>query len=80
MKLKIYSESKEEQAPVYLKLIEGADGDVKLIACDEAGNRVFGGNILALTPAGKIQVHQNVSPDLGFQLDQKGKVIIYDDA
>jgi len=79
MKLKIYSESKEEQTPVCLKLVEGTNGDVRLVACDEEGNPVYAGNILDIREDGKIHLYPGVDPDLGFQRNHKGKVIVYDD-
>lgn len=71
--LKIYN--RDETGTTYLRLVERAGGVVGLVAVDAHGRVMSCGNILTITPDGKVRRISFVHPDLGFQLDSRGRVV-----
>ena len=69
---KVYDEKSEE---VYLTLISFSGG-IELCAVDRTGKAMKQGNILSILQSGGIKLTVAVNPDLGFQLDEKGRVKI----
>ena len=69
---KVYDEKSEE---VYLKL-QSFSGGIKLCAVDRTGKAIRQGNILSIEQSGCVELDEAVNPDLGFQLDEKGRVKI----
>lgn len=62
---------------VRVRLISaGSDGTVRLIACDENGSRLHNGNLIQLTPNGRIERFAGINPDFGFQLDENRRILI----
>jgi hypothetical protein len=61
----------EREPEVFLRLVKGSvssPGSVKLIATDEGGSPVSQGNILAITPQGKLYLYPSVSEDIGLTI------------
>lgn len=64
---------------VGLRLIPiGHDGSVRLIACDEHGNRMHHGNLLDFRSDGRIHRFSGINPEFGFDLDEYGKIMLRD--
>jgi len=76
MKLKVY-EKNEENKIRYLRLMEIFD-EVSLVVVDENGERVDYGNILVIKDNGTIYLNRDINPALGFQLDDNGRMRMYD--
>ena len=76
MKLNISKEEKEEgsEKEVYLKFKYGSNDTVVVCACDKEGNPFFCGNLIGFYPDGTIRKIGSVNPDLGFQLDEDGRI------
>ena len=78
MKLEIYQEQKEKEAPkepIRLKLTIRGDG-VTIIVVNKNGTGVPQGNLLSFYKDGSISLHPSVNPDFGFNLDNHGKIRI----
>jgi len=73
MKLRVFEGKEDEEKTVYLKLKQGVDS-VAVVACDMNGETVEGGDILRITKDGRIVRYRFVSPKLGFDLDEVGRV------
>ena len=69
---RVYDEKSKE---VYLKL-QSFSGGIKLCAVDRTGKSMKQGNILSIEQNGCVELDRSVNPDLGFQLDEKGRVKI----
>ena len=69
---RVYGEDVKE---VSLKLQSFSDC-IKLCAVDRTGTVMKQGNILSILQSGGIKLAEAVNPDLGFQLDEKGRVKI----
>jgi hypothetical protein len=76
MKFVVYREKSapKEKPPVRLRLQDGGDGSVEVIAVDEAGDRVRNGYIATFCD-GHLILHGSVSSDLGLDLDHEGHII-----
>jgi hypothetical protein len=68
-------DDKEAEPITYLKLVQDHD-NVKLIAVDDDGTIVS--NILSFTKNGYLYLNACVRQDLGFKLDNDGRLIIKD--
>jgi len=69
---RVYGEDGKE---VYLTLLSFSDC-IKLCAVDRTGTVMKQGNILSIEQSGYVELNEAVNPDLGFQLDEKGRVKI----
>lgn len=67
---KVYGVDKKE---IFLKLAPGsAPGSVRVEACDKDGNVIS--HIFKISTEGKLHRYRNVNKDIGFQLDEEGRV------
>ena len=71
----VYGEKEVGKKEVYLRLVKTGN-IVTLTACDKNGDRLYSGDLLDILSTGKINLLENVAPDLGFKLDAKGRIII----
>lgn len=76
MKLEVYGSEKNKEPVVRLKLEETCCGEIELHAVDRCGEIVRDGLILSVSSDGRFVRFPNVNDDLGFALDDHGKVII----
>ena len=74
LKLQAYKPQPEEEKITRVKLYDHGSGNVTVIAVDKDGNRVDQGILFCLLPNGTIQRMPSVNPDLGFVLDDKGRI------
>lgn len=74
MNLKIFEETERE--PLYLKLIKGKRDEILLIATDKDGQRKVMGNLLYFNNNGHLHLCDAINPELGFDLDSDGELII----
>lgn len=74
MKLRIYGEKEKPEKEVFLRLVEKY-GRVSLLAVDENGERVLGGDLLTISEGGFSRTC-SVSKEIGLPLDEDGQVII----
>jgi len=72
MRLEIWSEKLER--PTYLRLIKTKDSCVELRAVDADGCLCGASVLLAITPDGYLERYEGVCPDLGFKLDECGRL------
>lgn len=63
--------TKEPEKKVYLRLIKDGN-DIRLIACDESGNKYHHGNLLEISSDGKVGLFDHVNADLDFACDEGG--------
>lgn len=78
MKLQIFDAKEVEEAkPTRLKLEHTTWRGIKVVAVDERGNQRLSGNILTFTEGGEIILHRSVNAELGFQLDDAGRVKLH---
>ena len=75
MYLRIQGEEKIEEKSVWLKLEQCGD-DIRVKIVDRDGLHIGGGYILTIFADGTIGRSANVSKALGFQLDDKGRVML----
>ena len=74
-KLQVYDPTpREEEKITRVKLLDYGYGIVTVIAVDKDGYEVAAGNLFQLLPNGKIQRVRCVNPDLGFMLDDEGRI------
>ena len=73
-KLQAYKPHPEEENITRVKLEDHGSEIVTVIAVDKDGNRVDQGILFCLLPNGTIQRMPSVNPDLGFVLDDKGRI------
>lgn len=80
MKLEIYDEKKvkEEKKKVRLRLIRDDYGNVILTAVNKNGKRFEDGNLIYFDSKGCLKRNCGVNPDLGFVLDDRGRIKIED--
>ena len=79
MKLQVY-EPTTTKKEVIVRLKLGADGnDVTVIAVDEDGDRVDAGTLLTFKSNGTILRMHYVSDELGFAVDDKGRIEFEDE-
>jgi hypothetical protein len=79
MKFEIYDEQQKEKEPVRLKLFKRMDGGITVQAVNPYGEKIS--NLvtfdnLVIGRIGRICLHAQVCPDLGFQLDDAGRVVV----
>ena len=67
MELEIYGEVNKRKV-VKLRLVQDHD-EIRVIACDEYGDKVNRGHLIAFRMDGTIYRYHGVSEKLGFQLD-----------
>ena len=73
-KLQVYNPQPEEEKITRVKLEDHGSGIINIVVVDKDGNEVAKGNLFQLLPNGKIQRLRYVNPDLGFVLDDRGRV------
>ncbi len=74
MKLEIYNDTTPEpETVVRLRLVKTCR-DIMLVAVDEDGKRLDGGNILRIDAYGAIVRCRNISSSFGFDIDENGRV------
>ena len=73
MKVRVYKKDEVSEPVLRLALIQSA-GSVVLTAVKEDGSHVDGGNLLTITPKGRLALSFNVSSFLGLRLDDKGRL------
>lgn len=76
MKMKIF-ESTEKR--VLVRLIDWDVDSVALVVVDEDGRRLRNGTILVLQSDGLVRRSAGIDPDLGFQLDDQGRIYTTED-
>ncbi len=76
MKFEIYNEKNEEEKKVYLKLEKVGD-TIHIIAVDELGDEYECGNLLHINSNGVIIRCTAIDPNLGFKLDENGRIKIH---
>ena len=74
MELEIWDEKQDEEEPVRLRLVKRDSGDITLIAVDEEGDKIRWGNLLTLRSNGSVYRHEGVNENLGFDLDDLGRI------
>lgn len=77
MKLRIFEEGKkvELEQEVYLRLkYGGSRNSVVVYACDEKGEPLSCGNLIAFYPDGTMKKMMGLNGNLGFQLDTGGQI------
>lgn len=75
MAIKVWEESKIELEDVYLRLIDGKDGYIRIVACDKEGSIVDSGNLLRINKeTGTIRRSALINPNLGFDLTLQGRI------
>ena len=75
MKFEIYNAKKENNEPIRLAFEEYGDS-ICVVAVDKFGERLKKGYLLKFCLDGTIRVLTAVDPDLGFQLNGNGQIII----
>ncbi len=76
MHLSIYPDATPEPEKAATLRLQKESGSIWLIAVDERGVMVGGGNILRIKSDGSIYRCRGVDPDIGFDLDVQGRVKI----
>lgn len=80
MKLEIYDEKKvEEEKKVRLRLVKNWDGHICLRAVDEDGDMIDRCALVYFSKEGHVGRYLGVNPDLGFDLDEKGRIKLDDE-
>jgi hypothetical protein len=75
LNIEIFDKPQESKPdPVRLRLLPGTGGRQVLYAVDRLGNPRFNGALLTIHPDGAVERHALVSPELGFPLDEYGRV------
>ena len=74
LKLQAYKPQPEEEKITRVKIHDHGGGIVTVIAVDKDGNRADQGILFRLLPNGTIQRMPSVNPNLGFVLDDKGRI------
>jgi len=75
MKIKVYTTPKFKKETVYLRLVDQGNR-VVLQVVDDQGNRVNRGDLLSFRCDGSVIRQQHVNSELGFMLDDEGRLII----
>ena len=74
-------EDKEAEQEYFLRLVQADDGSVKLIAVNEKGDKVPGGNILIIDSEGELcrypSIGKHIIKNLGLKVDRDGKIKIF---
>ena len=74
LKLQAYNPRETEEKSTRVKLEDHGSGIINVVVVDKDGNRVDQGILFCLLPYGTIQRMPSVNPDLGFVLDDKGRI------
>lgn len=75
MKLEIYKKKKTKPEQInYLKLVRKSDSIIHLVVVDSEGNEVAQGELLMIDK--RVFFLNSIDPELGFDLDEKGGLII----
>lgn len=76
MKLYISKEEREvgSEKEVYFKFRHGTNGDIIVYVCNEKGEPLPCGNLIAFFPDGTMRKMSGVSGELGFQLKMGGQI------
>lgn len=64
-----------KEQPMYLRLVPYQQG-AKLIAVNEAGEKVHCGNIMTIRADGSFSLHECVNKATGLHLDEEGRPIV----
>jgi len=75
MKLRIFGE-KQASEERFLMLDDRGDGSIALAVADENGIVIEQGYLLAIKSNGRIKLYSDVSKDLGFELNNEGRIEI----
>lgn len=82
MDLRVFIEERNENSnsPIYLELKPSdiVTGSVILQTVDENGKRFPDGRLLSILPDGRIRFARHINSELGFALDDAGRLIIED--
>lgn len=78
MKLEVFGNKKEKEKVGYLKL-EKYDNEIRLRVCDSSGGPLPCGVLLTITEDKTVLRARAVNESFGFNLDDKGRIIIEDD-
>ena len=74
-------EDKEAKREYFLRLVQADDGAVKLIAVNEKGDGVPGGNILIIDSEGELCrypcIGKDIIKNLGLKVNRDGKIKIF---
>ncbi len=76
MHLSIFPNATPDPEKAVTLLLRKESGSIWLIAVDERGVMVRGGNILRIKSDGSIYRCRGVDPDIGFDLDVQGRLNI----
>ena len=69
MELKIYDETKVvEEKPIFLRLLSGGEGKIKVCACGANGEVLFCGALITISEKG-MQRHDAVNGDIGIKTE-----------
>lgn len=79
MELEVFGEAHAHEEPTRLRLVKGGNENVVLMVVDVAGYCRSGGYILKMKKSGKAYLCGNINPDLGFQLDKQGRLVLEND-
>jgi hypothetical protein len=67
-------EKKDEDKKTILRLEDDGDGECRIVAVDEDGDSVSGGNLILFKRDGTIQRCTSVNDGLGFKLDGNERI------
>lgn len=73
LNVKMYNKSISKN--IYLRLVDTING-VDLICVDEEGDAIRCGRILTVGNSGQVHLNEGLSSELGFKLDNDGKIMI----
>lgn len=77
MKLEIFEEQEEDKDDVVrLRLRRDTTGVIEVVAVDRYRNTVDNGSILWFDENGRLYLNHSISKELGFDLDEKGRIKI----
>lgn len=76
MKLEIYSEQLKMSERITRLRLEKSGDEISIVAVRENGSYIDSGHLMRFFPGGQIRLFQHVNPDLGFDLDEEGRIKI----
>ena len=79
MKLQAYNPRETEEKSTRVKLHDHGNGNVSVVAVNKDGQQIFPGNLFQLQSDGMIWRACHVNPDLGFVLDDRGRIKFTDE-
>jgi len=74
MKLRTFKQQAKIAPTTLVNLVDMPDGRLVLVAVGSDGVWLDGGKLLYLHKAGTIERIEGVNPDLGFYLDDRGRI------